>query len=88
VGGKCLRQHEGRARGRAIPETPYSPEARAKSCFREYSFPEVNSGCGYREHAIPGTPEGRIDFRKHEGTYAGAAGAGAERALRRAPGRA
>jgi hypothetical protein len=25
VGGKCLRQHEARARGRAIPETPHSP---------------------------------------------------------------
>jgi hypothetical protein len=31
LGGKCLRQHEGRARGRAIQETPYSPRARPAS---------------------------------------------------------
>jgi hypothetical protein len=68
--------------------TRMSPEARAKSCFRECSFPEVNSGCGYRERAIPATPEGRIDFRKHAGAFAGAARAGAERALGRARGRA
>ena len=82
-----------RKAGHSRPRTPSlllarSEAARAKSCFREYSFPEVNSGCGYRERAIPGTPEGRIDFRKHGGTFAGAAGAGADRALGRVRGRA